>query len=338
MLLGLGFAIASLLFTALITWGWIKIALAKQIHDQPERRRLHTAFIPRAGGIGIALVMAIASLVFLKLSGDIRSLWMLIAVAIISYGVLGFWDDLQPMHARKKLFLHFLVAIGILLLALYPLVLGPKLAIVLSLAYLLFVNIWNFMDGSNGMIGVQSFLCAAGFLGLSQSNSATHHYAIILAASCLGFLPFNFPVARVFLGDVGSHVLGAAVVSLALLAYGEGQWQIIEILCLFSALWIDAILTLIRRGLRGFNIAQSHRSHLYQYAIRRGKSHMALCVYYALWTLGMILLVGFSRQFPESTQLVVLVAVLVIGCALHQAMRLFVLKSGRHPTISKSVS
>ncbi len=337
MLLSLGFAIAAFLVTALLTWGWIKIAHEKQIHDSPERRRLHQTNIPRAGGIGIAFVMMLSSLVFLKLSRDIDSHWTLIVVAVILYSSLGFWDDLQPMSSKKKLFFHLLVGIIVFLLNMSVLELGLKLAIAITLAYLLFVNIWNFMDGSNGMVGVQSFMCAVGFLGLSHSNSATHYYAIVLAASCLGFLPFNFPTARVFLGDVGSHVLGAAVVSLALLAYGEGQWTIMEILCLFSALWIDAVLTFARRGLRGFNVTQSHRSHLYQYAIRSGKSHEELCVYYAIWTLSIILVVGFSRQFSESGQRIILIAVLVIGSVLHQALRLFVLKSGRQPKRAKSV-
>lgn len=335
--LSLGLAIAAFMITALLTWVWIKIALERQIHDPPERRRLHQSFVPRAGGIGIAVVMSLSSLLFLKLSRDIGSPWMLISMAIISYGILGFWDDLQPMRSSRKLFLHIFVGLILFLLIMFQLSLGLKLAIIITLSYLVLVNVWNFMDGSNGMIGVQSFLCAIGFLGLSQSHTATHYFAIILAACCIGFLPFNFPVARVFLGDVGSHVLGAAAVSLALLAYGESQWTAMEILSLFSALWIDAVLTFLRRALRGFNVSQSHRSHLYQYAIRRGKSHMTLCVYYAIWTLAVILVIGFSRQFSEPGQLIVLIAVLVIGCVLHQGLRLFVLKSGRRPKTLKSV-
>ncbi|MGH8049029.1 MAG: hypothetical protein ACREPB_00025 [Arenimonas sp.] len=326
MLLSLGLSIAIFLSTALLTWGWIKIALAKDIHDQPERRRLHLTYIPRAGGVSIALVMTATGLVYFLSSPGISSHWTVILAGIVIYGALGFWDDLKPMGAGSKLFFHLLAALAVFFIMTSFFELGYRLAISIALAYLLFVNIWNFMDGSNGMVGVQSLVCAVGFMALSNNQSNTHAFALILAISCLGFLPFNFPVARVFLGDVGSHVLGAALVGLALLAYSEGQCMPLEALCLFSALWIDAVLTFIRRSLRGFKVTHAHRSHLYQYAIRRGQSHASVCLYYAVWTIAIILIVGLSRQLPEDGQRILLWALIALGCAIHQWLRLFCIK------------
>lgn len=334
--LSLGLSISLFFLTALLTWGWIKIAQTKNIHDSPERRRLHQTQIPRAGGISIALVM-IGTSTFIFLSSDVSTYWPLVVTALVLYSALGFWDDLKPLRSATKLFLHVLAALIIFLLAVFFLPSTLLASITISVAYLLFVNIWNFMDGSNGLVSMQSLIVVVGFIALSYFSGSTFYFALTLAVCCLGFLPFNFPVARVFLGDVGSHVLGAAVVGLAVLAYDEAQWTLLEMLCLSSALWIDAVLTFIRRAFRGFKVTQAHRSHLYQYAIRSGNSHAAVCWYYAVWTMIVILLIGFSRQLPETRQQILLLAIITAACVLHQCLRLFVLKSSHRPKIPKSL-
>jgi UDP-N-acetylmuramyl pentapeptide phosphotransferase/UDP-N-acetylglucosamine-1-phosphate transferase len=328
--LSLGLSIAAFFITALLTWAWIKIAQTNKIHDHPEQRRLHLISTPRAGGISLAIVMIVTSMAILFQS-NVDRFWVLIITTIASYSALGFWDDLKPLRSSTKLFFHLLVAVIIFLIAMLPLAMHLMASMLIAIAYLLFVNIWNFMDGSNGMVGMQSLLCTIGILALSHFDTATHAYALVLAASCLGFLPFNFPQARIFLGDVGSHLLGAAVLSLALLAYWDSQCTILELLCLASALWIDTVMTFVRRGLRGYKVMQAHRSHLYQYLIRVGQSHAEVCWYYAAWTSLVIFIIGFSRYLPESGQRIVMLAVIAIACVLHQCLRLFVLKSAHHP-------
>ena len=338
MWLSLGLSITVFLSTALLTWGWIKIALAKGIHDHPERRRLHLTQVPRAGGVSIALVMIAVGLLYFLLSPHINSNAILILVPIVFYAGLGFWDDLKPFGSSRKLFFHLIAGVMVFLIITTLSDLGYRVAIMLALTYLVFVNIWNFMDGSNGMVGMQSLVSAVGFMALSNNQSDTHDLALIIAACCLGFLPFNFPVARVFLGDVGSHVLGAASVGLAFLSCVEDQWTMLEVLCLFSALWIDSVLTFIRRSLRGFRVAQAHRSHLYQYAVRYGLSHTSVCLCYAAWTALMIFIIGVSRQLPETGQSVLLCASVALGCFVHHWLRLFVLKSSHSPKIAKPKS
>jgi len=336
MLLSLGLGVGIWLLTVLITWSWIKLAEARQIHDGPERRRLHDTFVPRAGGIGIAIVM-LASVVAIFLTIGYRSyLWLLLLAAIFLFSMLGFWDDLKPIRAGRKLLLHLLAAAILLLVCKFPLSMDTMMAVVIALAYLVMVNIWNFMDGSDGMVGMQSLLMAIGFLSLGAYTTATHYYALVLCVACLGFLPFNFPVARVFMGDVGSHGLGAAVAGLAILAYTENQMTALEIACLMSALWIDAVLTFLRRLFRGFKVTHPHRSHLYQYAIRKGKSHVSVCGYYAVWTVAVIMVIGINRDLSESGQRYVLMGLMATGVALHQGFRLFVLKSDRSPKIPES--
>ncbi len=328
--LGLGWSITIFFSTAFLTWGWIRVARAYRIHDKPERRRLHFSDVPRAGGISIGLMMLSASLLILFRSPSSNHFLPLSVFGLFLYLALGFWDDLKPMSSGKKLFLHLLAAGILFYVAAFQLCAGFSLALVTAFAYLIFVNIWNFMDGSNGLVAMQSLACSIGFLALGHYSDTTYYYALALAVCCLGFLPFNFPVARVFLGDVGSHVLGAALVGLAFLAYAEGQWTLLEMLCLASALWVDAVMTFVRRGLRGYKLAQAHRSHLYQYAIRNGQSHPMVCLCYTSWTAGMILIIGFSRQLPDTTQAIVLLVLIVAACVLHQWLRLFVLKSARY--------
>lgn len=108
-------------------------------------------------------------------------------------------------------------------------------------------------------------------------------------------------------------------------------------LCLTSALWIDAVLTFIRRAFRGFKVTQAHRSHLYQYAIRSGSSHAAVSCYYAIWTVAAIAIIGLSRQLLEIRQQILLIAIIATACVLHQYLRLFVLKSDHSPRIPKSL-
>lgn len=332
--LSVGLSVSLFFLTALLTWCWIKIAQTKKIHDSPERRRLHQTQIPRAGGISIALVMIITS-TFIFLKSDVSPYWPLTIAALILYGALGFRDDLKPLGSGTKLLLHGLIAVVVFLIAIVFLSSSLTASIIISVAYLLFVNIWNFMDGSNGLVSMQSLIVVIGFVALSDFSVGTYYFALALAVCCLGFLPFNFPVARVFLGDVGSHVLGAAVVGLAVLAYDEAQWTPLEILCLTSALWIDAVLTFIRRAFRGFKVTQAHRSHLYQYAIRSGNSHAAICWYYATWTIIVILIISYSRQWTATAQQVLLLSVLASACFLHQWLRLFVLKSSHSRKIPK---
>ena len=336
MLLSLGLAITIWLSTSLMTWGWIKLAKAKEIQDAPERRRMHDTFIPRAGGIGIALAMSAASVQIYFSVAQRSSIWLLLVASIVLFSILGFWDDLKPIRASRKLLLHLLATSVVFLICTFLLTWDPLRSLAIALAYLSMVNIWNFMDGSNGMVGMQSLLFVIGFIALSYFSTATYYYALALAVSCLGFLPFNFPVAQVFLGDVGSHVLGAAVVGLAILACTENQWTALEILCLFSALWVDSVLTFIRRVLRGSKVTQPHRSHLYQYAIRGGKAHSGVCLYYAAWTVAVILVIGLNRQQMAIDHSLVLAGTIATGMLLHQGFRLFVLKSARSPKIPKS--
>jgi UDP-N-acetylmuramyl pentapeptide phosphotransferase/UDP-N-acetylglucosamine-1-phosphate transferase len=146
------------------------------------------------------------------------------------------------------------------------------------------VNAWNFMDGSNGMIALQTAVIAVLLALWPRQDPAIACASVALAAACLGFLPFNLPRARVFLGDVGSHVLGAAVVLLLGWSLRAGSLTWLQALLLCTPVLLDCGLTLARRIVRGRPFWLAHREHLFQYAVRKGHSHARVAIAYALAT------------------------------------------------------
>ena len=258
---------------------WRAFALRRGHLDLPGERRLHQQPTPRGGGIGIAVVLLLAS-AWLGVDA-----WPFAAGLVLCAGA-GLVDDLRSLSPLAKLALQ---AAGALVLAwhwpLLPGLWGPAAGVVLgALLVLSLVNIWNFMDGANGLAASQAVVVALALAWLGPSPAATW-LALALAAACLGFLPLNFPRARLFLGDVGSHALGYGLAALALLAApaaGEGAWLL---LLPPSAMLLDAGLTLLSRARRRQVLWRAHREHVYQRAVAAGWSHAAVCGLYFAWAL-----------------------------------------------------
>lgn len=255
---------------------WRRWALRRGVVDVPADRRLHVVATPRGGGVGLAAVLALSALAWPGIGPGV-------ALGLVLTAGVGLLDDLRPLPPWAKATGQ---AVGALPLAwVLPLALpGPAPAGVAA-AWLLVVgavNLWNFMDGSDGLAATQAGLAGLG-LGWLAAGPAAGLFAGLLAAACGGFLPLNLPRARLFLGDVGSHALGYAVAVLALSAWqaGAAPW----LLALpVSAFLVDAGLTLAGRVLRGERVWRPHREHLYQRAIAAGHGHGRVCAAYALWT------------------------------------------------------
>lgn len=281
-----GWSVSPWLF-ALLGWiaalamagAWRRQALRRQWLDQPGERRLHVAPTPRGGGIAIAAVMLASSPGW----GEGAAL---VAVGLLVTAGAGLIDDLRPLPALPKLGMQ---AVGALPLALaWPLApeaLGTVggVAAAWGLAMVL-VNFWNFMDGSNGLAASQALLVGVAMVVIAGVSSPVGWLALALAVGCLGFLPFNLAVARLFLGDVGSFALGYGVAALLLMAAGEGSGPSWHLLMLPSAVLVDAGLTLLGRLRRREKFWLAHRGHLYQRAVLHGCSHLQVCLAYGAWT------------------------------------------------------
>ena len=257
---------------------------AQRLLDRPNERSLHTAVTPRVGGI--ALMAGAVPVALAYSSGPLAGvLGLAVALAIVST-----LDDAHSLPVKVRLAAHFLAAIGAAVL-LWPAGEAPALVArllcavaVLGIAWM--TNLFNFMDGADGLAGG---MAAIGFGALSIA--AWQAGAWPLAACCLslasasaGFLLVNFPPARVFMGDAGSIPLGFLAGALGLAGILSDAWTWWYPIAVFSPFILDASLTLLRRLARGAQVWRAHREHAYQRLVLHGwsKRELALKSYAAI--------------------------------------------------------
>lgn len=287
---------------------WRRWALRRGVLDAPDARRLHAAPTPRGGGVGITIVL-------LAISPWLGAGWGWFAAGLALCAGAGLVDDLRPLPPLAK---GSLQALGAACLAagfpLLPDLWGAPVGHLLAwMLVLVLVNFWNFMDGSNGLAASQAMFAALGLAALVPAVAPVAWLAVALAASCLGFLPLNFPQARLFLGDVGSHALGYALAALLLMAATPAGPQAWLLVLPVSAMVLDAGLTLLSRARRRQVLWRAHREHLYQRAVAHGWSHARVCMLYAGWTLAATALALWLARQPASWWLPGSVAGLVFG-------------------------
>lgn len=280
---------------AIGTWLARAYAVQRNLLDHPGERRSHGIATPRGGGISIVLVMLIASLALAVRDPSQAALLVGFAVALLLVAGIGWWDDHRPLPAWLRLGVHAIAAamFSVVVFSAYG---ETWLAIAAFIAALVLTNAWNFMDGINGLAASQAALVAAAYAA-AISGSIWAWLGWALVAACLGFLPFNFPRARIFLGDVGSGALGFVIAALAVIAVGEDgiAWPLA--LLPLSAFVIDAGLTLSRRLVRGERWWTAHAQHAYQGWARRVGSHVTVTLGYATWTgLGLLLTAGLHSR------------------------------------------
>ncbi|WP_053146571.1 glycosyltransferase family 4 protein [Pseudomonas sp. P97.38] len=287
-------AMASLLMTA----GLRRYALARSIIDIPNARSSHSIPTPRGGGVAIV----VAFLVTLPLLGQLGLVSLDYLVALGGAGALvaivGFMDDHGHIAARWRLLGHFSAAAWALvwLEGLAPLNLfGVSFDLswvghVLAAIYLVWLlNLYNFMDGIDGIASVEAVLACVGASVLYVLSGFTDLIwpPLILAAAVLGFLFWNFPPAKIFMGDAGSGFLGIALGIMSLQAAWASPALFWAWLILLGVFIVDATVTLIRRFLRGDKVYEAHRSHAYQFASRRYGRHrpvtLAVAAINVLW-------------------------------------------------------
>jgi|SRR5690606_29324758 len=280
---------------ALGTWLARAYALRRNLLDQPGERRSHTVPTPRGGGIAIIAVVLLALWAPVHGPPDAGG-WGLQAAFAAGFGLVGLVglvDDHRPLPPWHRLAVHAGAA-AIFSLALWHGGAAPLVAAGVFATILVLVNVWNFMDGINGIAATQALLVAGGLAaGLSGGWGMV---ALGLAAACLGFLPYNFPRARIFMGDVGSGAVGFALAALGgVLATTRGVDAGLLLLLPLSAFLVDASLTLARRMLRRERWWTPHVQHAYQ-AWARGSGHVPVTLAYAAWTLGGLMLAWACRD------------------------------------------
>lgn len=272
-----------------LTWVLRRYALARSIIDIPNARSSHSVPTPRGGGVAIVLSF-LAVLLWMKSSGfiDTTATWSLVGAGA-SIAILGFLDDHGHIAARWRLLGHFSAAIWALVWinGFPPLtVFGVELEMgwlgnIFGLLYLVWLlNLYNFMDGIDGIASVEAITTCLGacLLYVLVDAHALMAAPLILAATVSGFLFWNFPPARIFMGDAGSGFLGIVLGVLSLQAAWVSSNLFYGWLILLGVFIVDATSTLLRRLLRGEKLYEAHRSHAYQYASRHYGSHLPVTV------------------------------------------------------------
>lgn len=258
-----------------------KIALKKSLLAEVNERSSHTVPTPHGGGIAVALSWFIG-LVYLYLNDAVTQelFFALLAGSFIS--IVSFLDDMYELSAKLRLGVQVLVsACGLYLLGgldqinlIYFSITNPIITNGLALFMMVwFINLYNFLDGIDGYAGSEAvFLGIAGFLLFGDE------IFLIFLFSASGFLILNWQKAKIFMGDVGSTLLGYNVAIFTLYFKSEGS-SIMVWLILFGLFWFDATLTLIRRYKNGEKLTQAHKKHAYQRLTQAGWSHQKVVLY-----------------------------------------------------------
>ncbi len=301
-LAGSALACAALMFPLC---AWLRRA---GIIDRPNERSSHTQATLRGGGVGIVLVI-LGNLLLAPGMPQMVAALGVFALALVTG--ISFRDDLKPLGVRIRMGVHVAAAL-LLVLALSDWYgMGPAfLLMAASVVWMVgYTNVFNFMDGINGLAAVQAITTGVGtaMLGLIGGLDPAHPaitLSLAIAGAALGFLPFNFPKAKVFMGDVGSASLGLAIAFVALwVMYAARWWLAFPLVALHANFLLDTSLTMFRRWRRGDVIYQAHREHFYQLAVRSGLSHANVTVSIAIGQAGVLILLGASSSSGKPVHL-----------------------------------
>ena len=285
----LGLSVALLLLSAVV----VRLMISARLMDTPETRKMHDKPTPKGGGVGI-VVTFLVGIAFLYRYGEFARLadpyFRGVIEASVAIAIVSMLDDIFDWPFVIKLGAQLAaglvaVASGIYVGDPHVPYLGPLdlgwIGAGLSLAWILFAtNAMNFIDGMNGLAGGVSLIACLFLALIAQHFGGWFAYATagLLAAGLAGFLPFNFPNARIFMGDVGSQFCGFVLAMLAIVAsrFDGVALSFLVVPMLLSGVLYDVGFTLVRRAIAGESLARPHRGHLYQVAQRSGASPIAV--------------------------------------------------------------
>ena len=294
--------------------GWVRKYALQHLLDLPNTRSSHVQPTPRGGGLAIVAAFFLSLLVLLQPTEMPLPLFWALS-ALIPLAIIGFVDDHGHVPARWRLLLQVLAAAW-LLVWIKPSGLGWPGYLGTAFCIVWVINLFNFMDGIDGIAGVEAMtttLSAAWLLSLHPTGSFPPEgfICLALAAASLGFLVWNWPPARLFMGDVGSGVLGFLLAALALWTSQQGLLGLPAWLILGGVFLVDATLTLLIRLLKGNRWYEAHRSHAYQHASRHWGSHRPVTIGVLLVNIFWLLPWAWvATQHPERQYQAVMVALL----------------------------
>ncbi|QNM91516.1 MraY family glycosyltransferase [Aliarcobacter cryaerophilus] len=303
--------LASFSLTCFIKNYMIKKSLVATVNE----RSSHTTPTPHGGGIALAITWFIG-LFYLFITNQIEQnlFYALLFGAVIS--IVSFFDDIYELSPKIRLMVQAIVAIG----GLYFLggfetftfgifdIQNPIFTNIFAFFMIIwFINLYNFLDGINGYAGSEAvFLAVAGFILFSGN-----HF-LVLAVAVLGFLFWNWNKAKIFMGDVGSTLLGYNIAIFTIYYANEESINFWIWIILFGIYWFDATLTLIRRKLNKEKLSQAHKKHGYQRLTQAGWSHYKVTNY----SIGLNMILFFIVYFVSNIFIAFILALLVLALSM----------------------
>jgi len=289
----------------------IRVLLSRFGHlalDRPNERSLHEKPIPRTAGIAVLLGGA------LSLAFGAAELWAAFSLAGVLAAV-SIADDMRGLPAWSRLLAHALAASALVWYVLSPMDLVPMAVLIVAVVWI--TNLFNFMDGSDGLAGGMA-LIGFGAFGAAAWLAGERGVAagcLALAGASAAFLLHNFHPARIFLGDVGAVPLGFLAAGLGLIGWRDDLWPLSFVALVFALFIGDATVTLVRRLLRRERVWQAHRDHYYQRMVRMGLGHRrtAWLAYAAMLVCAAAALAG--RVQPPAVQAGIFAGVTVLLAA-----------------------
>ncbi|MGS0895073.1 MraY family glycosyltransferase [Burkholderia stagnalis] len=265
--------------------------------DIPNDRSLHTRPTPRVGGWGIVPIGVLALLTLAP------RLW-LIAAAAAGLAAMSQIDDRRGLPARVRFSAHLAAVIA--LVVIYPADAPWWLLAGVGFTMVWLTNLYNFMDGADGLAGGMALFGFGAYAVAALSNTNASPDLVVagsaIAGAALGFLLLNFHPARLFLGDAGSIPLGFLAGSLGYWGWRTGIWPLWFPALVFSPFIADASVTLLKRLLRGEKFWQAHREHYYQRMVRLGVGHGRTALYWYLVMLTGVVVALWAKGRPETQQ------------------------------------
>jgi Fuc2NAc and GlcNAc transferase len=308
--------------STLITAGVRAFLVSHGVMDLPNARSSHMVPVARGGGIGIVVVF-LSAVVWLLLRQVIPAelAWALLGGGL-AIAAVGLVDDRFKLAPWPRLVVHSLAAAWAVwsLDPIHPFQLGDSSFFwgwmsrgVAFIGLIWFTNLFNFMDGIDGLAGMEA-VCVSGFGAVLLFLNGLSNYARLswmLAAASMGFLVWNWPPAKIFMGDVGSGFLGFTLGTLALFSSKAGQELIWPWLILLAAFFVDATVTLFRRMFSRARWHEAHRSHAYQHAAQAIGSHAKVTLAVAAINLGWLFPLAWAAfRYPGVAPALAAVAVI----------------------------
>ncbi len=290
-------ALVSFLLTAYIRRWAVKF----KVVSEPSSRGLHTAVTPRGGGLSFVIVWYIGISLLYHFEIVDKQLFSALICGLV-LGVVSLLDDIFEIKPTVRLLVHFGVAIAALYLLggiRKPITFGVD---ILSVPYIIypiavigmvwFINLYNFMDGADGFASLEAII-----VGLVLYVFTGSMELLLLVAIVFGFLYWNWPKAKIFMGDVGSTQLGFILVVLGIHYHNTLDFSIFNWLMITAPFWFDATLTLYRRWRIGEQLSQPHRKHAYQRFVRAGYSHLKLDIVLIIINLFIFIMIVLYRKW-----------------------------------------